>query len=138
MDTTPVSRWAFSAERATTITAVVDVTAQPEGTMVQLECQYTGAADYGTSAGQPTPSMWMVDRSGTAVPAVVWQVKRDRVMRPVARAGTKASDMAEDGADGVVRMSSSAPGRAFAGTLAAPAGRPAGRTRGYLVGCSIT
>ena len=65
MDTTPGSRWAFSAERATTTTAVVDVTAQPEGTMVQLECQYTGAADYGTSAGQPTPL-------------------------PVARAGTKA------------------------------------------------
>lgn len=88
--------------------------------MVQLECQYTGAADYGTSAGQPTPSMWMVDRSGTAVHAAVWQVKRDRLMLPIARAGTKAPDMAKveicDGADGAVRMSSSAPGRAFAGT----------------------
>jgi hypothetical protein len=89
---TPVSgpvRVAFAQVIPTSITAVVDIVPDGASTMVQVECQYGGAAqikgDYG---------VYVVDRMGRSTEVKTWTVRPNRVMRPSGTSELQLSDIA--------------------------------------------
>lgn len=112
--TATAGRWAFSSVGATTITAVVDVSTEPGGTLVAVECQYADRSGYATPTTGATLALWVVDDRGEAVRATTWQARTDEVMRPTVQVPTPAADIARleirDDEDGAVLMTSTPPG----------------------------
>ena len=82
----PRDRLAFSAVVPSSMTAVLDVVPQGNGTELRVECQYAvssaspGEADY--QGAWSEYAIWVVDRSGAAQQVKTWTAKPDAVMHP--------------------------------------------------------
>ncbi len=75
-------RLAFSAVAPSSLTAVVDVSAVPDGTRLQVECQYGEAGETEPGREYPEYSIVVVDRSDRSQRVEDWYVKPNKVMHP--------------------------------------------------------
>ena len=86
-------RIAFDAVGPSYITANVNLVPVPDGTEVQVECQYSGATDPDPGGHYANYSIVVTDRAGHESKIKDWPVSADKVMTPSARTPLELSEI---------------------------------------------